>query len=453
MTRKTLRNRISQILQYFPFTINTFLFSIVALLGYKLLYTSPKVEDMTSAAYRPFVLMMGKLLFWFLLLIISVSLLSTLVAWLYYLWLLKKKDYKLDVVFSVGKNKKGNSRLYTTATIRGAIRPLLGFIKVRLFFDDFRKTDKFGLLSGRRKSHSVLREAIFGKSRLLLPDIKEYSVRSAFLFYEDLLRIVSLPVAQPLSKHFYRPPHLLGEQDHAVAPKKTESQDVRIEELRRVEGEHLNYKDFEPGDDVRRIVWKVYARNRELVVRVPERLEPFASHLYFYASFHSLANRNWSEYYREMLNYYKNRVWSLYQLLHQKEWSIRYIPDQQFTLGEQFTQEEKDERIISNSNWQNDRGLLTYFNPGAGSVLVISSLNDIDEITQILDSVDDKTVIYFVKLSDLFRQYVALNWLRRLIFIPSGDRLAKLKSKWIFSGTRQQLLRREKEIEQLLSKR
>src|SRR5690606_36307087 len=117
---------------------------------------------------------------------------------------------------------------------------------------------------------------ISGKSSLQLPDIKEYELRGGFIFFEDMLHLVSLTVAQPVNGHFYQPPVLYGEEDDTgVFPKKTESMDVRIDEMRRVEGEYLHYKDFEPGDDVRRIVWKVYAKSRNLDVRMPESFEPY----------------------------------------------------------------------------------------------------------------------------------------------------------------------------------
>src|SRR5690606_39221073 len=121
----------------------------------------------------------------------------------------------------------------------------------------------------------------------------------------------------------------------------------------------------EAGDDVRRIVWKVYARNRELVVRVPELFEPYASHLYFYASFEAAVKKQWTGdgYLTEMLNYYKNRVWTVYDTLAKNEWELRYIPDQQFQIPELGNEAERVARTISNSEWQQDLPVSTYFNP------------------------------------------------------------------------------------------
>jgi hypothetical protein len=313
-------------------------------------------------------------------------------------------------------------------------------------------TDRFSLLSNKRKEQSLMRVAITGRSRMNLPDIKEYDLKGGFVYFQDMLHLFSLAAAQPVSGHFYQPPVLTEREEADVFPKKTETMDVRIEQLRRVEGEPLNYKDFEAGDDVRRIVWKVYAKNRELVVRVPEMYEPYASHLYFYASFYAAVKAQWmgEGYLKEMLNYYKNSVWTVYDTLSHKEWDLRYIPDQSFNIPEQLSDEEKTARIISNSIWHKDRPLQEYFNTKSGTVLCISSLTDPQELRNILDRCDSSTVVYFVKVSNVFKHFAALNLVSRIILQPPQDRLSKLRTRWIFSPMRFQLQKQEKEIEEVL---
>lgn len=438
--------------QYFPFTINTVLCIVAAWLGYKLLYNPASKTD--PEPFRPFIILMGKMVFWFIIALILASVLSTVASWLYYLWLYRKRNTRLELNFVTQTINGRKNKLYMDASLQGAKRPLLGFIKGRLFYDDHEMTDKFSLLSNKRKEKSIWPMAVAGRSRLELPDIKEYQLKGGFVFFHDMLHLFSLAVHQPVTGQFHQPPVLNKKDDKEVAPKKTETTDIRIDQLRRVEGEYLNYKDFESGDDVRRIVWKVYAKNRELVVRIPERFEPFASHLYFYASFHAPMKAQWlgGGYLKEMLNYFKNNVWTVYDTLAAKEWAMRYIPDQQFNLPEHLGDAEKTSRIISNSGWHKDKNLREYFNPKQGTVLCISSLTDIQELQEILDESNESTVVYFVKLSHTFRHFVAWNWVKRIIFQPPQDRLNKLRTTWIFSPTRMRVLKREKEIEALLKK-
>ena len=244
--------------QYFPFTINTVLCIVAAYLGYKLLYDPASKTD--PEPFRPFIVLMGKMVFWFILAIIAASIISTLASWLYYLWLHKKRNTRLELNFTTQTVNGRRNKLYMDASLHGAKRPLLGFIKGRLFYDDHEMTDKFSLLSNKRKEKSFWPVAVAGRSRLELPDIKEYQLKGGFVYFHDMLHLFSLAVHQPITGQFHQPPVLNKKEDQDVAPKKTETTDIRIDQLRRVEGEYLNYKDFESGDDVRRIVWKVYAK-------------------------------------------------------------------------------------------------------------------------------------------------------------------------------------------------
>lgn len=452
MNWKNIKWYIKYYSQFFPFTINTLLCVLAAYLGYRVLYQPYSSAE--PQAFRPFIILMGKLVFWFVIVLVLASVISTIISWLYYMWLQKKKGVQLQLAFSNQSKNGKKTKLFMDAELKGARRPLLGFIKGRLLYDDNEMTDKFSLLSNKHKKNSIIPIAITGRSRLQLPDIKEYNLKGGLVYFHDMLHLFSLAVPQPLQGQFYQPPVLKKSEDKEVAPKKTEETDVRIDQLRRVDGEYLNYKDFEAGDDVRRIVWKVYAKNRELVVRIPERFQPFASHLYFYASFHADVKPQWLSdgYLKEMLNYYKNHIWTVYDTLAAKEFAMRYIPDQEFKINEQLTDEQKAQRIISNSSWHQDRGLQQYFDPKQGTVLCISSLTDIDELQHVLDNCNDATVVYFVKLSRTFKHIVAWGWLKRLIFLPPTDRLNKLRTQWTFSPMRMRIKKREKAIEEVLQR-
>lgn len=450
---KRTRWRLRYYWQFVPFTFNTVLFALAAWLAWFWLYKSgkPKPGDEVVSNYRPFILLMGKLIVWFLAIGIGISILSALLTWAYFLYLRSKGNTGLQLAFDTEAKGNRKPRLFMNARIEGAIRPLLGFVKGRLFYDDYHLTDKFPLISNHRESSSLWRKAIRGRSRLALPDIKEYQLRGGFIYFEDMLHLFSFAAAQPLGGQFYQPPVLNKKDDKEAAPKKTETLDVRIDQMRRVEGEPLNYKDFESGDDVRRIVWQVYARNRELVVRIPERFEPYASHLYFYASFYAtLGNSLDNGFMKEMLNYYKNAVWTVYDTLAEKQWELRYVPDQSFNIPESLSTAERAMRTISSSEWQAGTPLAEYFSPKNGTVLCVSSLTDVQELRNIIEQADSGTIIYFVKVSRVFRHFAAFTLLRRIIFLPPKDRLNKLRSRWTFSTLRISTRRREKEIEAIL---
>ncbi|MBS1777555.1 MAG: DUF58 domain-containing protein [Bacteroidetes bacterium] len=451
MTWKKLRKLVRYFSQYIPFTRYTFWYGVAVFISFKLLYKPiPKNTD-EPIVFQPFLKLMGKFVFIFFIALIAFSLLSTLIAWLYFLWKTKGKNSSLEIQFNNKQTSDKKLHPILNAALPDAFRPILGFVQGRLFYDDHELTDRFPLLSKRKKGNGKGKD-IFGTNALQLADIKEYEVRGGFVFFEDMLHLISLPVKQATSTNFYQPPSLVEIEKRETFPKRTETTDVRINEMRRVEGDYLSYKDFETGDDIRRILWKVYAKNKNLVVRIPEQFEPYASHLYFYASFHANLKAQWlnNGYLQEMLNYYKSKVWTIYTQLSKKEWEIRYIPDQPLSIPEQHNKDAFAARIIANSNWQTAKNVNDYFHPKHGAVLVISSLTDPLDLKNLLDRCEPSTVVYFIKCTEVFADLVSLNWLKRLIFLPPKDRLSTLRATWIFSPMRLQIRKREKEIETLL---
>ncbi len=436
--------------QYIPFRINALVAGIAIWLCFNILKSNPMPAGENLPSFRPLILLMSKIALLFILTLIGFSVLTTLFCWLHYLWLRRKKNYILEFNFKPATGHKG---LWLETLVRKARRPFLGFVKGRLFYDDYKMTDQFILASNKRKPEHFWRDAIAGKSILQLPDIKEYAIRGGFIYFEDMLQLFSLPVRQRIQGHFYQNPEQLALEDRETLPRKTEQTDTRIEQLRRVEGEYLNYKDFESGDDVRRIVWKVYAKNRELVVRVPEIFDPYASHVYYYASFHTTLpkSRYDSSFAAEMLNYYKNRIWTIYNTLTQKEWEVKFIPDQPLQIAAHTSPSGQVQRIISNSHWHQEKTLTDYFDPRNGSVLCISSFNSPEEVAALLELCGPDILVYYIKLSRTFHNYIAWTWIKRLFIQSPEDRLKKIRGRWILALWRFQLLKREKEIERLLA--
>lgn len=449
MIGKQLVKKLRYRIQFIPFTRNTLVVGIVASLSAYLL-RQPEPAESSSNALLPFVRVMSLYSIWVMAGILTLSVGSTFVCWLYFIRLRRKGKSSLSVLSEYG-GKQGRSEL--SLRLPGALKPLLGHLKGRLVYDDLELTDRFGLQSSERKKNSLLREAITGKSQLILPDIREYQIRGSILYFEDVLQIISLPVFQPIQGSFYQSPQVYQRAEEEIDPKKTDSLDIRIEELRKVEGEFLNYKDYESGDDVRRIVWKLFARNRSLVVRIPERMEPYASHIYFYASFYKKDNTGTRNAYAdEMLNYFKSQVWTVYRELSKQDWQLKYLPDQELPIAEPTTDKHQIERLIANSQWHKDKNLRAYFSLSKGSVLLVHSFSDAEELQQLLDEADKSVRVIFIPLSSAFRGIYVLNWLSRLLFIPGKDRLARLKANWIFSPIRRSVLKNERVLASLINR-
>ena len=268
-----------------------------------------------------------------------------------------------------------------------------------------------------------------------------------------MFQLFSFVATLPAQDNFFTQPENNNTSELKVQPKKTEDTNTRIDQIRKVEGEFLNYKNFENNDDVRRIVWKIYAKNKELVVRIPETNDPYASHVYFYASYYNAMGTGvYSDFFPVLLNYFKTMVWNAYQQLSKQNVLIKYIPDQETKTTFADDPLEKVKYIISTSDWQTQKNLQHYFKKEEASVLCISSLIDAHDVENILDITGKDIVIIFVEVSNAFSGLKITDWLQWVFVKPEGDGIDKLKLPWNLSLLKRKIIENENKIKALLNK-
>ena len=322
---------------------------------------------------------------------------------------------------------------------------------MRLYYDED-ISPKFSLINNEAKTQ-FFSSSLNGIYNWPLPEIKEYKVNNTIIYFEDMFQFFSFAASIPAKDNFFTQPDNNAIAEIKVQPKKTEDTNVRIEQIRKVEGEFLNYKNFENNDDVRRIVWKIYAKNKELVVRVPETNDPYASHVYFYASYYNAMGTGlYSDFFPPFLNYYKTKVWNAYQQLSKQNVLIKYIPDQESKLTFADDPLEKIKYIISTSEWQSQKDLQQYFKKEEASVLCISSLIDAKEVENILDNTGKDLVIIFVQLSNAFSKIQVKDWLQWVFIKPEEDGLDKFRLLWNISPLKRKITENENKIQALLNK-
>src|SRR5690606_3202572 len=147
MWQKTIL-RLRYYLQYFPFTVNALLLGLGLIWAASLLWPQTDPANTTETqSYRPLVGLMAKTAFYFLIILLLLSILSTLFCWLRYLWLKHKKQYQIDFEF---KHQAEKNRFWFETVLKKARRPILGFVKARLVYDNGQMTDKFVLASNKR---------------------------------------------------------------------------------------------------------------------------------------------------------------------------------------------------------------------------------------------------------------------------------------------------------------
>ena len=444
---KNIRGVAQPAVFFIPFTFYFVLFAVaLALAGYWV-NTRSLIPGNSFADVFKLLLKAGA---WFLVIILSVAFISVILPFI--LFVVKKRKNAIDVSIKtavVSNNNEPVQKIHIN--VSPVLKPLLGFIKLRLHYDEELYSRKFLLAEERQKKFFTTHFA--GDYQWQLPEIKEYHVEKLIVYFEDFFQFFSFTVSLPVQDRFHTHPFAPPAKEIQLSPRKTEDTATRIEELKRVEGEYLNYKNFEDNDDVRRIVWKIYAKNKELVVRIPEVLDPYASHAYIYPSFYNsfdITGNTTVEIF--FLNYYKTMLWSIYQQLNKQGYALKFVQDQQ-TPSKHFNEAlQAIQYAITTSNWQKEKDLKAFVNSKDASIIILSSLCNADDVQKLLDASSSGTVFVFVKLSKSLHHTYFISFIKWIFVQAEKNELEVYKSKWRLSLLRPKIVQNEKNIEAILAK-
>ena len=442
---RNIRGALQQAGFYFPFTWYCILFAAGSVLSYQWLKSEAYLPD---TAYGDIFQLLLRIAIWFSAVILVFAFISVLVAFLFFRYKKRKPgiDFSIDTKQQDGKKKQPQ---VIQLHIHPVLKPLLGFVKLRLLYDEDRYSEKFSLIE--KSQRKMISTTIDGNYHWPVPEIKEYRIEKAIIYFEDFFQFFSFAVPLKSNSRFYTQPFEQRSADIQVSPRKTEDTNTRIEELKKVEGEYLSYKNFENNDDVRRIVWKIYARNKELVVRMPEVLDPYASHIYLYPSFFTAIDVEGHEIVEvPFLNYYKNITWTVYRQLVEQGFDVRYLADQDipqhsFTDAQQLVQ-----YTISSSNWQTGRELKDFVKTKDASMVLVSSLSDAAQVQQLVDQYGNEILFVFVQLTKALKKQHIGDWLQWLFVQQEKDDIAVYKTSWSLSLLRPKLVQNEKKLKKIL---
>jgi hypothetical protein len=430
---------------FIPFTWYCFLFLAAGWIGYHWLQSKPKTPD---SAYNDIFPLLIKVAIWFCAAIFMIAFLSAFISFLFFLWNKRKKKIEFNIETKTGEEASNQT---IQLHLHPVIKPFLGFIKIRLQYDEEHFSDKFSLVE--KSSKKLISTAIDGVYNWPLPEIKEYRIENAVIYFEDFFQFFSFAAMLKTSNSFYTQPTDKPEKEIKISPRKTEETNTRIDELKKVEGEIINYKNFESNDDVRRIVWKIYAKNKELVVRIPEILDPYASHIYLYASFFSAFNIDENETVEiPFLNFYKTMIWSVYNQLVKQGFEVRFVADQNIAQNNFTDANQIVKYAISTSKWQQEKELKNYVKTKDAAMVVVSSLSDIAQVQELIGSYGNDIVFVFVELSKSLRAQHFGDWLQWIFVQQEKDDIAMYKTNWSLSLLRPKILRNEKELKKILEK-
>jgi hypothetical protein len=446
MNIKKIRGGIKKFLFFIPFTSYFLLFAFCAFLGFEWLNVKSKIPD---SAFKDVFHLLLLIALYFCLIILTIGLFSSLLSYIIFRIRLRNGKVDFSIATPSPNDQNPGTKLAVKVSASPILKPAMGFIRLRLKYDNISFSEKVSLLTPASKK--IFDQNLDGIFYWKIPQIREYKIDKAVVYFEDLFQFFSFAVTVNVNDSFHTPPELQPLEEIRASPRKTEETKVRIEELKRVEGEIINYKDFESHDDVRRIVWKIYAKNKELVVRIPEIVDPYASHIYFYASFfNSFTDLGSNIIDIPFLNYYKTLCWSVYNKLVQKGFDVRYIPDQEIARSVQSSAAEQAQYALTVSGWQKNKTLKEYFNRRETSVIVISSLSDPGEVEDLLNEFGNEISVIFIELSSCLEHDRVKEWLKWVFIEEDKNTAASYRNAWSLSPYRAMIQQNERKLLKLV---
>lgn len=432
-----LIQRLSKISYHIPITVYLIVFAAIIIPGYNWLAKLSKLPD---SAYRDIVSLLLSIALVFGVAILCFGFITVSISFIYFKWKQHQHKIEINLQTSASKNQEEQKQIIAIR-IHPILLPLLGFMRVRLIYDKTHISKKYALGS---EHTNYFRLTYNGEFNWNLPEIREYQIEKVIIYFEDFFQFFSFAITVNSSNRFYITPNTKTIDSLKSSPRKTEETTTRIEELKRVEGELINYKNFENNDDVRRIVWKIYAKNKELVVRIPETLDPFASHIYLYTSFYTAFNVEGNEAVQTVfLNYYKTMCWSVYKQLTTKGFEVRLINDQPTPANNIHDKDELVQYSIATSAWQNQTNLREFVKPGYASVILISSLSDITQVTEFIENFGSEISVVFIPLTDSLEQNALRDWVKWLFIENSNKHGSAIRTSWNFSPLRHKITENE----------
>lgn len=438
-------NPIKRFTNYFPFTLYFILFGCGIVISYFFLINKLVAPESSFTAVLQLLI---SIIVFTTVTYLFIGLLSVFIPWIIVLISKKRKRFIVELNNDFQKNEISSNQIIQV-NIHPILKPFLGFLKIRIQYDDDQFTDKLSLTN--LKSSSFFSKNLEADVVWPLAQIKQYYLQHFIIYFEDYFQFFSLPIQQSIQSQFINNAKELKVNSITTQPKKTEETNIRITDLRKVEGEYLNYKNFENNDDVRRIVWKIYAKNKELVIRTPEVLDPFASHVYLYTSFHSIFQFHGNSVVEiPFLNYYKTLIWSAYKQLSKQNFEVKFVLDQKVTSASIFSEPDSINNHISLCNWQQQNSLNEYCKVSDASILIISSLNDSIEVENIIEQSSNSVTVIFIKLSESLKTNNILDWVEWLFIQKEKNDIEKYKAHWSFNTLKNKILANEQKIEKVI---
>lgn len=375
--------------------------------------------------------------------ILVFSFLSTFIAWI--IW--KKRKTSGDIQIQLDRRDDNHIKIH----LKSSMKPLGGFLKMRFVFNN------------QFASSIMLLEPIVDPKaekgfttylvKTNLPNIAEYDLEKMVFYFSDFLQFFRFPLS--LDKKFLvlQSPTDKEWKNVQIRPQKTQTETEKTYSNRKAPGDLLHFKQYESNDDIRRIVWPLYAKTGELVVRQAEIHSQYASDALIHASFFSeIVLEQKPKLSLKMLDFYKNIIYTSFKKLKNEDDFAVFLTTDQNSKAPLSSEKEVQEHI-ANCEWQQTQSLKSIQKKDSISLLIISSLDNADEVAELAQNESLGMEILFVPLSEAFAKPSKNAWIRWIFTNSKQNQHVWNALQWRLSPLRKQILENETRLQNILSLR
>ncbi len=262
------------------------------------------------------------------------------------------------------------------AILQRKLRLVAGTIKFRLVFHNYDTTDWYFLLRSQRRRGELFNSAdrgAIGSFALEFLHLGRYRTRYSVVKFEDPLGLFSLPIIEkeyhPAERDrnftIYSVPAMPSTDAAPYFVRRRNVPSVSEQKFKVAE-DFFDNKRYEPTDDSRRLMWQVYARTRELLVRIPERDSVVDADLDLHVLFYNSFAYAGSPFFRRRYDAYVQDVARFLEgLLRRRALSVRLFTDDSaefpYEDDPNLTREENLKRALVSASWHNSTPPAQYF--------------------------------------------------------------------------------------------
>lgn len=157
-----------------------------------------------------------------------------------------------------------------TFILQPIFRPLLGSLHLRLKRNQNWDQQTMVMLPDNSAKWQWGMISMVAQKACSVPSIRVESVEGIMLHIDDVFHFFTLTVFLPLNYAYYRKPSNNDQRYNELIRLKEDQEGTQLTSRKKQRDELFQLKLFEPGDDVRRIAWKLLAKHNTLMVRKPD---------------------------------------------------------------------------------------------------------------------------------------------------------------------------------------